>query len=121
MLGRGCRRESTSRVSCPRLNSVWGPPHIRRRRPDKAFRRSAGSHEAPPPTPANWRGYPKRSRSSSRLLVEPRIDVVEQNAQRCGNRNRDENAKDACPAEAGEKGNDYQDPRQAKAFPHHLG
>src|ERR1700716_645071 len=45
------------------------PRHSRRHLQGTASRPPAGSRAGPPPTPASWRGCPKRLQLSSRLLV----------------------------------------------------
>src|SRR6266852_2047670 len=58
--------------------------------------------------------YPTTSprHSVSSVVVQTRVDVVEQDAQRCGKPNGHEHAHDASQAEAGDEGPDDQDRQQ---------
>src|SRR5579864_7233139 len=120
MRGRGFRRASTTLDARPRRRIVSGRRHIPPRRQDTMSRRPWDSRGAPRPAPASWRGCPRRSRLSSLLLVQAWIDVVEEDAERCGDWDGDEHSEYPGPAEPGDQRNDDEDRRQTHSVAHDL-
>src|SRR5258708_34111402 len=90
------------------------------KRGDRAFRQRGGSLAAPPRAPASSRGCPRGSRPSSLLLVEARIDMVEEDAQRRSDRYGYKHAEDPGPAETCDEGGNDEDWRQAHRITHDL-
>src|SRR5712664_1905744 len=101
--------------------TAWDLPRNPPRRRDRGFHRPAGSREAQLRAPASWRECPRGWRFSSRLSVQARVDVVEEDAQRGSEWNRDEHAENSSPAESRDERDDDQDGWQPDGVTHHLG